>query len=654
MPLSINRYINMLRVKNLYFFYTCITFLVFQLFTATTTIAQNKPASKLDAYINLNDINFYKEISAYTRGIHIADREIFTDTFNVDRLKDAGTPPQRNTLKQVTQPLVIKFNVRNDEDSTASVWFFPGYYFWQIEVYQLINNKLVAQPKILPDTEDSIGYRKLSVAPNDSATFVIELQCIKTHINRFIPRLIGEPFMEAFAAKQHGHNKTGEIVTYFLCGLLAMMVLYSMANYYQEGNIEFLYYSGYAFFTGLMLFTKAVFTFRAMTPGYIIEESFDFILHAVGIIFYMIFMRSYLNTKQKHPFLYKLYNSGSWILIVGLIIYCCVFYFTDNFVLQYGLENGMKLALLIVMLIFIVYARRNWNDKLMRYVFWGNLMLLIFSLLSLSSIVMQLPFSNSVFKSSVFQYEIGLFLELVFFLAALNYKNNRRIVEETSESERLKAENQRKEYEKELAVLKAQEVERQRISADMHDELGAGMTVIRLMSEMARHKMKEDTPIEIDKISQSADDVLNKMNAIIWSMNSGNDSLDNTVSYIRAYAQEYFENTDINLRFQLIPENLPHIELSGDKRRNIFLSVKESLNNILKHAHASEVSIKVTIDTHLEVTIKDNGKGINMDAIRRFGNGLNNIKRRMEGIGGTYEIFANDGTVTILNLPLFW
>lgn len=619
-----------------------------------TGFSQHKPAGKQDDYVQLSKINFYKDIAAYTRGIHIKDSEHFTDTFNLKSLDSAGIPPVRNTLKQVTQPLVVKFKVRNDTDTAAAVWFFPGFYFWQIDIYRLTDNRLVAEPKILPAIEDSIGYRMLALAPQDSATFVVVLTCIKTHVNRFIPRLIGKSFIEAFSAKQHGQNKTGEIVTYFLCGLLAMMVLYSMANYYQEGNIEFLYYSGYAFFTGLMLFTKAVFTFRAITAGYIIEESFDFILHAVGIIFYMIFMRSYLNTKERYPFLYKLYNWGTWILIVGLVFYCYIFYFTDNFMAQYGLENGMKLALLIVMLIFIIYARRNWQDKLMRYVFWGNLMLLIFSLISLSSIVMQLPFSNSVFKSSVFQYEAGLFLELVFFMAALNYKNNRRIVEETSESERLKAENQRKEYEKELAVLKAQEVERQRISADMHDELGAGMTVIRLMSEMARHKMQENTPVEIDKISQSADDVLNKMNAIIWSMNSGNDSLDNMVSYIRAYAQDYFDNTAIQLRFQVIPENIPHIELSGDKRRNIFLSVKESLNNILKHAQATEVNIKVTLDTHLEITIKDNGKGINMDAIRRFGNGLNNIKRRMEGIGGTYEIYANDGTVTSLSLPLFW
>ena len=82
------------------------------------------------------------------------------------------------------------------------------------------------------------------------------------------------------------------------------------------------------------------------------------------------------------------------------------------------------------------------------------------------------------------------------------------------------------------------------------------MTAIRLMSEIARNKMKENTPVEIEKISTSADDVLNKMNAIIWSMNSGNDTVDNLVSYIRSYALEYFESTPIHCKVNT-PDNIP-------------------------------------------------------------------------------------------------
>lgn len=222
---------------------------------------------------------------------------------------------------------------------------------------------------------------------------------------------------------------------------------------------------------------------------------------------------------------------------------------------------------------------------------------------------------------------------------------------QTREREMLKNQNQMQEYEKELAVLKAQQEERQRISADMHDELGSGMTAIRLMSEIARNKMKENTPTEIEKISQSANDVLNKMNAIIWSMNSGNDTLDNLVSYIRSYALEYFEATPIQCKVNT-PEIIPPYEISGDKRRNIFLCVKETLNNALKHSEASLITIDFKVNDFLIVAISDNGKGIDMQQLRQFGNGLKNIAHRMESIGGTFKIERNNGTITTLTLPV--
>ncbi len=233
----------------------------------------------------------------------------------------------------------------------------------------------------------------------------------------------------------------------------------------------------------------------------------------------------------------------------------------------------------------------------------------------------------------------------------MNHKNKRQLISQARERERLKAKDQLNEYEKEIAIYKAQQQERERISADMHDELGSGMTAIRLMSEIARNKMKENTPVEIEKISRSADEVLNKMNAIIWSMNSGNDTIDNLVSYIRSYALEFFENTPITCRITT-PPTIESTELTGDKRRNLFLAVKETLNNVLKHSRATELNIDFSIDKALMIRISDNGVGIDLQKVRQFGNGLKNISRRMESIGGVYQIENTVGTTTTLILPI--
>ena len=552
----------------------------------------------------------------------------------------------------VTRKPVIRFRLSNTADTAVQVWFFPGFFYFDITIYQQTASGLERIPKITPATRDNLGYRMIIMQPHDTATFYAELEFVRTYINSMRPRLIHKDRLDVFIkGVQETHRETN-MVTFVISGLLLMLIMYALVIFVQGGNNEFLNYAGYALFVGGMLFTKAYYDLRPNYIGYFFEGYLDFIMMAIGIIFYMAFMRSFLNTRTEHPFLYKLYNFGIFMLFVSILLFSFFHFFTENFAAEFWMENGAKMLLLVMTIIFLVYSLRHWDDRLLRYIFWGNFFLFIFGListvLSIADTKISLP---GIWDSSLFYYEFGLFLELVFFFMGLNYKNNARIMEEAGERERLKTENQMKEYEKELAVYKAQQEERQRISADMHDELGAGMTAIRLMSEIARNKMKETTPIEIEKISHSADEVLNKMNAIIWSMNSGNDSLDNMVSYIRAYALEYFEGTQVECKV-ITPDAIDSVELTGDKRRNIFLCVKETLNNALKHSQASLITITFAINDELKITIADNGVGIDMLKLRQFGNGLKNIARRMESIGGTYHIGNNGGTITTLTLPL--
>ncbi|HRF20168.1 MAG TPA: 7TM diverse intracellular signaling domain-containing protein, partial [Chitinophagaceae bacterium] len=461
-------------------------------------------------------------------------------------IKHKGTVPN----EYVTRKLALQFNISNSADSTVSVYFFPGFYYSRIDLYQKTATGLVNIPSVLPSNEDSIGYRLISLGGHDSATIIAHLSFVKTYINTIRPRLIHKDHIDSFLAQVRSSHNNDNLVTYVFCGLLLMMILFSFSNFLQGANREFFYYSLYAFLLGSMLFTKATYDFQTTHITFFLEAYLDFILQGLGIIFYMIFMQKFLNTRQNHPFLFKFYNAGIIMLAVTLLLYSYLHFFTDNFSLENTVENASKLLLLLMVLIFLVYSIRNWKDRLMRYLFWGNLCLFLFSVISQLSVMMEQLFKDlpGVFSSALFYYEIGLFLELVFFLAGLNHKNRRSIIQRTKETETLKAQNLMQQYEKEIAVFKAQQAERERISADMHDELGSGMTAIRLMSEIARNKMKENTPVEIHKISQSADEVLNKMNAIIWSMNSGNDTLDNLLSYIRSYSLEYLDNTNIDCK----------------------------------------------------------------------------------------------------------
>jgi signal transduction histidine kinase len=113
---------------------------------------------------------------------------------------------------------------------------------------------------------------------------------------------------------------------------------------------------------------------------------------------------------------------------------------------------------------------------------------------------------------------------------------------------------------------------------------------------------------EIEKISSSADELINNMNAIIWSMSSHNDSLANMVAYIRSYCIDYFENTSITPHIE-VPEKIPSITVNGSIRRNVFLVVKEALQNVMKHSWASKVNIILAKEKEgLSLVIHDNGK----------------------------------------------
>ena len=307
----------------------------------------------------------------------------------------------------------------------------------------------------------------------------------------------------------------------------------------------------------------------------------------------------------------------------------------------------MKFLILALGIAFIYLALKQRN-RLLNYIAAGNAMLVFFSAISLGLLWFGVK-PVHIYLSSIFYYNTGIVFELSFFLLGLTYKNRSELIKGIKEQEALKLDAEKQAYETQIAVIKAQQEERNRISADMHDDLGAGMTTISLYSELAKTKLANNPIPEIEKISSAANELLNKMNAIIWSMSSSNDSLGNMIAYIRIYALEYFEDTNINCKIS-IPENLPNIEVIGAIRRNVFLVVKEALNNILKHAKATEVEITLTrVEDGLELYIQDNGTGINLDNIRQFGNGLKNMKKRMKDIDIDFNIENKNGTLITLH-----
>jgi signal transduction histidine kinase len=186
----------------------------------------------------------------------------------------------------------------------------------------------------------------------------------------------------------------------------------------------------------------------------------------------------------------------------------------------------------------------------------------------------------------------------------------------------------------------------------MHDDLGSGLSTIRLLSEVAKQKLRgEKPPEEIDKIVHSSSELTEKMSEIVWALNSQNDTLESLIAYIRAYAMKYSEEIQLDCKVSM-PEKIPLANLSGEQRRNIFLCVKESLHNIVKHAGATHIEINFLLNTNFRIEIHDNGKGIDLNSLRQFGNGLKNMQSRMKTIGGSFGVKNEQGTTCTFTVPL--
>ncbi|MBX9782997.1 MAG: sensor histidine kinase [Chitinophagaceae bacterium] len=549
--------------------------------------------------------------------------------------------------------IYLLFWIDNDEMRDRNFYFSAGSFAKDTELFLRHSTSMpwVAHPKILPPGNE-LAYWRLNIEARREIQLLVKVKFIKSTVAQLKPVLIDINYYRFYINEIHSKWYGLDIITYVMAGIMLMMALFSLANYLQNFSRQYLYYSVYAFCMALLLFLKAITYQLSNSFTFFYEEYLDYVLLIVGYIFYIGFTRMFLSTPKLYPLLNRLFITAEIILAIFLGVFSW-FYFTNaRFTLLDNIENASKYFMIFLGLIYIVLGLIQRN-KLMNYLVAGNIATFIFSGISQFIIVSRsslIP-SKGLFRLSLFYFEIGIFLELVLFLLGLVYKNKIELIEKVQMEELLKQQKERQEYEKQIAVLSAQQDERIRISADMHDELGSGVTAIRLLSEIAMQKTKEHPVGEIARISNNANELMSKMNGIIWSMNPGNDTLSSTISYIRANASEYLENFGMKYNIH-VPSEIPDMELSGGKRRNLFLVVKESLNNILKHAKADEVTIDINCNHELEIKVSDNGKGIDPVKLNEFGNGLKNMQRRMESIGGTFAIESGKGTTVIFKLPM--
>jgi signal transduction histidine kinase len=201
---------------------------------------------------------------------------------------------------------------------------------------------------------------------------------------------------------------------------------------------------------------------------------------------------------------------------------------------------------------------------------------------------------------------------------------------------------------RQVAGLRQQEAlerERARIARDLHDQLGANLTQVALLSEMAEadKNLPEEVESHAQQIAQTARETTHALDEIVWTVNPSNDTLDGLINYICKYAQDYLALAGLKYRLE-VPPQLPNTPISPELRHNVFLVVKESVNNVVKHAHASAAWLRLQSQPdQFVIEVEDDGRGVSATDWEKGRNGLRNMKKRMEDVGGEFVIGPRDG-----------
>ena len=209
-----------------------------------------------------------------------------------------------------------------------------------------------------------------------------------------------------------------------------------------------------------------------------------------------------------------------------------------------------------------------------------------------------------------------------------------------------------------LQRQQAIERERIRIARDIHDDLGANLTRVTMLSESARNNLEDSRQVAgyLDQIHHTARELTRTMSEVVWAVNPRHDALGSVGAYLEEFGQNLLRTAGIRCKMDM-PSQFPARVITAEVRHNLFLAFQEALNNAIKHAGASEVRIALVVKPAVFIlTIEDNGKGFALEPLLAgtpparsrpgTGNGLANMYQRLAEIGGQCEIETGAGTGT--------
>jgi signal transduction histidine kinase len=205
-----------------------------------------------------------------------------------------------------------------------------------------------------------------------------------------------------------------------------------------------------------------------------------------------------------------------------------------------------------------------------------------------------------------------------------------------------------------LVQQRALHEERARIAKDLHDDLGANLTGLALQLDLARSQgLPADTLQErLANLAGHTRGLVDNMREVVWAMNPLHDNMESLATFLGQYTEDYLAGAGLRCRLEL-PSNLPAQPVNSHLRHQLFLVLKEALHNIVRHARASEVRLRLEQEQHeLRLAVEDDGSGLPPDGARVAGHGLDSMEKRVVDLGGEFSATSRAGVGTRIEIKL--
>lgn len=424
-------------------------------------------------------------------------------------------------------------------------------------------------------------------------------------------------------------------------GAMLVSIVFALQLYYMYRDPMYLFYLAYV----AVVLLREAYNHSAIINIFPVMQrhGISFLMVATYGLFYRYFVR--------------LWELDKWLDRVTKWYLGAMFVLTGIFGVLVKYEHGplmqviftaAMLSILVITIISVVVIIRNFRTNIR-----ARIVVFAFLPLAVAFILNLLRNINVIPNYPFIQYAVmwGFIVEaMIFAVAFIRWhgfvENDRNVLQL-----KLSMEQQ----EKILAIQAAEQKVKDRIARDLHDDIAASMSGIRILSRVAHqqfsHKVPEAAPL-LEQISKSAQSTLESISDLIWAVKPHPDYLNDIADRMREHAQKFLDAHDIDYQLN-IPRNLPVIEMDIESRRNVYLIFKEAINNALKHSECTRMEISFLADSEkMTLLVVDNGVGFEVSEKINSGVGLGSMKKRAADIGGTIQITATPGKGTKVSFEL--